>query len=111
MIFQFGVNYININFYYSFKYVIKNYIYIVGIVGKVNETDNKYYIWTHKKFDIGYNGQHIVDVNLTSESKVELKINTNIEFSYEINWKPSTIMYKDRFNKYLDPKFFEHRVS
>lgn len=77
----------------------------------MDETNNKYYIWTHKKFDIGYNDQHIVDVNLTSETKVELKVDTNIEFTYEINWKPSPITYKDRFNKYLDPKFFQHRVS
>lgn len=77
----------------------------------MDETNNKYYIWTHKKFDIGYNEHHIVDVNLTSEAKVELKVNTNIEFTYEINWKPSPITYKDRFNKYLDPKFFQHRVS
>lgn len=82
-----------------------------GIVGEVDETNNKYYIWTHKKFDIGFNDQHIVDVNLTSENKVELKANTNIEFTYEMNWKSSPILYKDRFNKYLDPKFFQHRVS
>jgi len=87
------------------------YIWNLGIVGEVDEINNKYYIWTHKKFDIGSNDHHIVDVNLTSETKVELKVNTNIEFTYEINWKMSPITYKDRFNKYLDPKFFQHRVS
>lgn len=91
----------------NYKYIIWN----LGIVGEVDETNNKYYIWTHKKFDIGFNEDHIVDVNLTSETKVELKANTNIEFTYEINWKSSPITYKDRFNKYLDPKFFQHRVS
>ena len=42
------------------------------------------YIWTHKKFDIGYNGKHIVDVNLTSESKVKLQPNIQLKFTYEV---------------------------
>lgn len=42
------------------------------------------YMWTHKKFDIGYNGEHIVDVNLTSEAKVKLELNAKIDFTYEV---------------------------
>lgn len=67
-------------------------------------------IWTHKKFDIGYNGKQIVEVNLTSERKVELKLGADIGFSYEVNWKKSNIKFEDRFDKYLDPDFFQHRV-
>ena len=40
-----------------------------GVVGEIG-TDDTYYLWTHKRFDIGYNGNRIVDVNLTSENKV-----------------------------------------
>jgi len=42
------------------------------------------YIWTHKKFDIGYSGKHIVDVNLTSETKVKLQPNAQLKFTYEV---------------------------
>ena len=42
------------------------------------------FVWTHKKFEIGYNGNQIVDVNLTSESKVKLKPETKITFTYEV---------------------------
>ncbi|XP_050536753.1 transmembrane 9 superfamily member 3 [Daktulosphaira vitifoliae] len=103
----------------AFLYAVKNHYWyqmyiddlpIWGIVGEIDETNNKYYIWTHKKFDIGYNGKYIVDVNLTSEAKVELKVDTNIEFTYEVNWKQSSVTFKDRFNKFLDPKFFQHRI-
>ena len=41
-----------------------------GIVGEHGEDSNDFYIWTHKKFEIGYNSNQIVDVNLTSEVKV-----------------------------------------
>mgnify|MGYP002716488917 FL=1 len=70
-----------------------------------------YYLWTHKKLDIGYNGNRIVDVNLTSESKKKIVDGAIIGFTYEVNWKPSTIKFEDRFDKYLDPNFFQHRVS
>lgn len=86
---------------------------VVGIVGEMEEDEgvSSYYIWTHKKFDIGYNGKQIVDVNLTSENKVKLKLNAKIPFTYEVNWKKSSIKFEDRFDKYLDPNFFQHRVS
>ena len=83
---------------------------IWGIVGEVDETDNSYYLWTHKKLDIGYNANHIVDVNLTSEAKVKLELNKKISFTYEVNWKKSSIKFEDRFDKYLDPSFFQHRI-
>ena len=31
--------------------------------------------------------------------------------SLQIHWKPSSIQFVDRFDKYLDPNFFQHRVS
>jgi transmembrane 9 superfamily protein 3 len=54
----------------------------VGIVGEVDGDD--VYIWTHKKFDIGYNDKYIVDVNLTSEGKEKLKPEAKISFTYEV---------------------------
>jgi ATP-dependent Zn protease len=85
----------------------------VGIVGEMEDEEGtaSYYIWTHKKFDIGFNGKQIVDVNLTSENKVKLKLDAKIPFTYEVNWKKSNVKFEDRFDKYLDPNFFQHRVS
>ena len=61
----------------------------LGIVGEIGEantegTMKEYYIWTHKKFEIGYNGEQIVDVNLTSESKTKLVPNSKVAFTYEV---------------------------
>lgn len=84
------------------------------MVGEPQENSNgeiTYSIYTHKKLDIGYNGKQIVDVNLTSENKIELHPGKEINFSYEVNWKKSSIKFEDRFDKYLDPNFFQHRVN
>ncbi|RWS28205.1 Transmembrane 9 superfamily member 3-like protein, partial [Leptotrombidium deliense] len=103
----------------AFIYAVKNYYWyqmyiddlpIWGIVGEYDETDNNYYLWTHKKFDIGYNGNQIVDVNLTSEVKVKLELDKKIVFTYEVNWKKSDIKFENRFDKYLDASFFQHRI-
>ncbi|GFT10070.1 transmembrane 9 superfamily member 3 [Nephila pilipes] len=103
----------------AFIYAVKNHYWyqmylddlpVWGIVGEYEESENSYYLWTHKKFDIGYNGDQIVDVNLTSEAKVKLEKGKKITFTYEVNWKPSNVKFEDRFDKYLDPSFFQHRI-
>jgi transmembrane 9 superfamily protein 3 len=82
---------------------------IWGLVGEATESQ-EYSIYTHKKFEFGYNRNQIVDVNMTTENKVELKQGIKIPFSYEIIWKKSNVKYEDRFDKYLDPNFFQHRI-
>ncbi|XP_067645685.1 transmembrane 9 superfamily member 3 [Eurosta solidaginis] len=103
----------------AFTYAVKNQywfqMYIDGLpiwgeVGKKDEHEDKYYIYTHKRFEIGYNGQQIVDVTLHNEKKELLTPGGKIKFSYEVNWKPNPIAFKNRFDKYLDPKFFQHRI-
>ncbi|CAB4057399.1 TM9SF3 [Lepeophtheirus salmonis] len=46
-----------------------------------------------KKIEIGYNGNQIIDVNFTSENPVKLEKK-----------------YSNRFDRYLDPGFFQHRI-
>ncbi|XP_055351316.1 transmembrane 9 superfamily member 3-like [Paramacrobiotus metropolitanus] len=103
----------------SFMYAIKNNYWfqaylddlpLWGTVGEFDEASNSYYLYTHRKIDIGYNGNRIVDVNLTNEGKVKLEMNGKIPFSYEVTWKPSSVKFHDRFDKYLDPSFFQHRI-
>ncbi|XP_076075330.1 transmembrane 9 superfamily member 3-like [Mytilus galloprovincialis] len=105
--------------YQAFVYAVKNHYWyqmyiddlpIWGIVGEIDEKGEGYYLWTTKKFDIGYNDKQIVDVNLTSEEKVKLEPGAVISFKYEVKWSPSTIKYEKRFDKYLDPNFFQHRI-
>ncbi|RXN28295.1 transmembrane 9 superfamily member 3 [Labeo rohita] len=103
----------------AFVYAIKNHYWyqmyiddlpIWGIVGEADENGEDYYLWTYKKLEIGHNGNRIVDVNLTSEGKVKLVPNTRIPMSYSVKWKKSDVKFEDRFDKYLDPSFFQHRI-
>ena len=78
----------------TFLYAVKNHYWyqmylddlpIWGIVGEIEEKGQDFYIWTHKKFEIGWNGDQIVDVNLTSEGRTKLHLSTEkLEFTYEV---------------------------
>lgn len=82
------------------------------MVGEVDDSTDPptYKIFTHKKLEIGYNDNQIVDVNLTSDGRVKLAPHAQLSFSYEVTFKASPVKYHDRFDKYLDPTFFQHRV-
>lgn len=68
-------------------------------------------IYTHKKFSLSYNGPHIIHVNITySEEAAEIKVGSELHFTYEIHWTPTTIAYKDRFDRYLEDDFFKHQI-
>uniref|UniRef100_A0A8L8JDQ5 Transmembrane 9 superfamily member n=1 Tax=Heligmosomoides polygyrus TaxID=6339 RepID=A0A8L8JDQ5_HELPZ len=107
--------------YQTFVYAIKNsYFYqmylddmpIWGMVGEVDETRSPpaYKLYTHKLLDIGFNDKQVVDVNLTSGGHTEIHPGVELEFSYEVKWVASPIKFADRFDKYLDPSFFQHRI-
>nr|CAD2176998.1 unnamed protein product [Meloidogyne enterolobii] len=68
------------------------------------------FIYTHKKFEIGYNGDNIVVVDVTAEEKKEIKPNMELSFTYEVIWKQSNTLFDKRFERYLDPSFFQHRI-
>eukprot|EP01137_Pigoraptor_chileana_P017329 Opistho-2@75249 len=71
---------------------------------------DEYYIFTHKSFDFGFNGDRIVDVNLTDQYRVKLTKGAKIRFTYSVSWHPSDITFERRFDKYLDPNFFQHHI-
>ena len=53
----------------------------------------------------------IIQVNLTSENPQPIAPGVNIEFTYSVNWTPTSITFARRFERYLDYNFFEHQVT
>ena len=51
-----------------------------------------------------------MDVNLTTGERQKLEEGKTISFTYSVKWKASDVNFGDRFDKYLDPTFFQHRV-
>jgi transmembrane 9 superfamily protein 3 len=111
----------------AFKYAVKHHYWyqmyiddmpmwaLVGDYGPDAEGEeggrgSDTYVWTHKRFDIGMNGDQIVDVNLTTGKRQKLEEGAELHFTYQVNWKQSDVSFSKRFEKYLDPSFFQHRI-
>lgn len=102
--------------------VIRHYWYelfmddlpIWGFVGpppeQTNDGNSKIYIYTHKTFDIAYNGNRIIHVNLTSENPQSIESGVKLDFTYSVEWHPIDLSFERRFERYLDSNFFEHQI-
>lgn len=93
------------------------------------------YIYTHKMFTIGYNDDRvshiyksirnfgaycllialqIIEINLTDANPVRLDSSSptvELDFTYSVEWVPLEKEFKDRFDRFLDADFFEHKVG
>ena len=77
-------------------------------------------LYTHRHFSFGYNGPHVVEVNMTSSDPqlVEtgqyyfdwFSISRPIIFSISSSWVKSSIPYEKRFDRYLEYNFFESQI-
>jgi len=94
---------------------------IWGMVGElIASTTNpdvmEPYVYTHKSFSVGYNGNRIIEVNLTAEDPVVLSKMTHgekqqeIKMTYSVSWTPVDKSFNTRFHRYLDFGFFEHQI-
>ncbi|KAI8881538.1 hypothetical protein K501DRAFT_222737 [Backusella circina FSU 941] len=71
------------------------------------------YVYTHKEFTIGYNGNNIIYIELKHANPIELRHNQpslELSFTYSVEWIKSEILFDDRFDRLLETEFFEHKV-
>ena len=54
----------------------------------------------------------VIEVTLTNSAPVKLEPRDHmvVRFSYSISWATSQRSFESRFDRYLDPDFFEHKV-
>ncbi len=85
-----------------------------GMVGETlrDDTHNRMekHIFTHRTLSISYNQNQIIEVNLTSENPVPIEVGQKLQFTYSVNWVATTKPFLDRFERYLEYDFFEHKV-
>jgi transmembrane 9 superfamily member 3 len=87
-------------------------------IGYANQTDQatRYWIYSHKHYNITYNEDRIVQVQQFNTEVVELKESniagkdTVLDFSYSVTWIPTKESFYTRFQHYLDTGFFEHKI-
>ena len=90
-------------------------------VGNAQEK-GKTTVYSHYEIKIYYNDDQVqrslcyqlitqvITVKLEELQPVEVREGASIEFSYSVQWFPTTELFEERFDKYLEDKFFEHQV-
>jgi transmembrane 9 superfamily member 3 len=68
------------------------------------------FLYTHKNFTIAYNGENIIEVNMTAEGAVPIESGRSYSLTYSVQWVESDMPFERRFDRYLDGNFFEHQI-
>ena len=77
------------------------------------------FIYTHRHFSFGFNGDRIVEVNMTASDPQLVEADKSffapltsrpLIFSVSSSWSPSTGSYARRFDRYLESSFFESQI-
>ncbi|KAL8140369.1 hypothetical protein V2J09_006390 [Rumex salicifolius] len=83
-----------------------------GFIGKVereNMTPNRegyrYYLFSHLRFNVLYNGNHVIEmhafgdpnhvVDITEDAEID------VEFTYSVSWNATTVQFQNRMGRYL----------
>lgn len=72
---------------------------------------SRVYLYPHLHFSIGYNGQHIVSANVTTDTKRRVDITDDsigqeVVFSYSVEWVNTPhVKHSDRMKRYADSTF------
>lgn len=67
-------------------------------------------LYTHRHFTLFYNGDQVIEVDMEPSNPYPVYEGAPLNLSYSVSWFQTNKEFKDRMNRYLDPKFFEHKV-
>uniref|UniRef100_A0A0E0EIA3 Transmembrane 9 superfamily member n=1 Tax=Oryza meridionalis TaxID=40149 RepID=A0A0E0EIA3_9ORYZ len=79
-----------------------------GFLGKLDKDKEqgnaKYLLFKHIHFDIMYNGDRVIEINVQTDPNVAVDITEDkevqVEFSYSVTWKKTDIPFEKRMEKY-----------
>ncbi|KAJ0964419.1 hypothetical protein J5N97_029541 [Dioscorea zingiberensis] len=71
---------------------------------KLDPTEYKYLLFKHIHFDVAYNDDRVIEINVHSEPNLAVDITedkeVDVEFSYSVSWKKTDIPFEKRMEKY-----------
>jgi len=67
-------------------------------------------IFTHRHFTLFKNGNQIIEVDMEPSQPWAIYDDAPLNFTYSASWYTTNKPFATRTERYLDPKFFEHKV-
>ncbi len=95
-----------------------------GFIGKMEKiihhgtSELRYYLFTHIEFDIKYNGDKVIEINVSTNPEQAVDISTDsadlkVKFTYSVRWIPVATTWEKRLQRYerfpLNPVHLEVR--
>lgn len=83
-----------------------------GFIGKMEKiikqgvSEFKYYLFTHIDFDIKYNEDRVIEINVSTDPQQAVDISETIsgdvkvKFTYTVKWQHTTITFDKRLQRY-----------
>jgi hypothetical protein len=93
-----------------------------GFIGKVEKilrpgqpAEMRYYLFTHVHFDISYNNDRVIEINVSTDPLRTVDITEGdsipVEFSYSVKWKETSIPFDRRMEKYSRYSFLPQHLE
>ena len=80
-----------------------------GFLGRIDREENKYHLFIHIHFDILYNGNHVIEINLQRDPRLYVDISEekeiDISFTYSALWEATDIPFGKRMDKFSQYSF------
>ena len=94
---------------------------IWGFLGKIEKImkaggqELRYFLFTHVHFDIFYNADHVIEINVSTDPLRTLDVTSGdgvrVEFSYSVKWKETAIPFERRMEKYSRNSFLPQHLE
>jgi hypothetical protein len=115
------------DYYFQFLY---DDLPIWGYVGKVEAVKPaaagasttaapapKLFLFTHFQFDVSYNGERVIEINVSTDPTQVVDISDEIgdqvtaEFTYGVTWKETAVTFDKRMDKYRKYQFLKQHLE
>ncbi|GAB4820480.1 hypothetical protein N2152v2_007526 [Parachlorella kessleri] len=90
---------------------------IWGFIGKVERVaeEEKYSLFTHIHFDIQYNGDRVIQVDISTDASKTVDISKGdkvlVDFTYSVKWTSTEIPFENRMDKYAKYSFLPQHLE
>ncbi|XP_027152936.1 transmembrane 9 superfamily member 2-like [Coffea eugenioides] len=87
----------------------------IGKIANGSPNGSRYFIYTKVHFEIYYNGDHIIEINLRTDPSFKTDLTEDkvieVEFLYSVKWKETTAPFEERTLKYTHSAILPHHMS
>jgi hypothetical protein len=93
---------------------------IWGFIGKVDKegkdpSDYRYYLYKHIHFDIFYNKDRVIEINVRTDQNALVDVTedneVDAEFYYTVKWKETNTPFEKRMDKYSQSSSLPHHLE